>query len=143
VFSLQQVVLEDGTQAPNALETDPPSHPSARITGVYILTTPAAANEAFRAQVGFCRTVPEGAQMAASVSVFTGSTQQVLWTGTLTVTSSLTSIDMPVPTGTTGISLSVANINGASYGDVVWIDPVVEASTAASPSPRPTVTSSL
>ena len=42
-FTLQNAVLEDGTLASDALETGPPSHPNAHITGIYTLANPAAA----------------------------------------------------------------------------------------------------
>ena len=116
-LSLQQVLLEDGTQASAALETDPPSHPSARIAGVYNI--PATANgEVLRAEVGFCSGVTSGAQMRCAV--FVGSSQQPAWSKTLdTSTSQLTSVEVDLPPGTTQITLDVANASPAAYGDVV------------------------
>ena len=127
-LSLQQVPLEDGTQASTALETDPPSHPSARITGVFNI--PATANgEVFRAEVGFCSGVTSGAQMR--YAVFVGSSQQPAWSKTLdTSTSQLTSVEVDLPPGTTQITLDVANASPAAYGDVVRVDPRVEAANA-------------
>jgi hypothetical protein len=138
VLSLQQALLEDGTQASAALETDPPSHPFASITGVY--TIPATASgEVFRAEIGFCSGVTSGAQMRYAVSV--GPSQSPpAWKTLDTSTSQLTPIEMDLPAGTTQITLSIANASPATYGDVVWVDPRVEAANAPSPTPRPTVT---
>ncbi len=138
VLSAQQVLLEDGTQASEALETDPPVHPSAYITGVYHIPA-TATGEVFRAEVGFCSGVTSGAQMR--YAVFVGSSQQPAWSKTLdTSTSQLTPIEVDLPAGTTQITLDVANASPAAYGDFVWVDPRIEAANAPSPSPRPTVT---
>ena len=76
-----------------------------------------------------------------SYAVFVGSSQQPAWSKTLdTSTSQLTPIEVDLPSGTTQITLDVANASPAAYGDVVWVDPRVEAANAPSPSPRPTVT---
>ena len=117
MLSLQQVRLEDNTQASTALETDPPEHPSARITGVYNI--PATADgEVFRAEVGFCSGVTPGAQMRCAVIV--GSSQQPAWSETIdTSTTQLTSVEVDLPPGTTQITLDVANASPAVYGDVV------------------------
>ncbi len=116
VLALQQVRLEDGTQASEALETDPPSHPSASITGVY--TIPATADgEVFRAEIGFCSGVTSGAQMRYAVLV--GSSQQPEWKTLDTSTSQLTPIEVDLPPGTTQITLDIANASPAAYGDVV------------------------
>jgi hypothetical protein len=137
VLSLQQVLLEDGTQASTALETDPPSHPSASITGVYNIPA-TASGEVFRAEVGFCSGVISGAQMRYAVSV--GSSQPPAWNTLDTSTTQLTPIEVDLPAGTTQITLDVANASPAAYSDVVWVDPRVEPANAPSPSPRPTVT---
>ena len=141
VLILQQAVLEDGTEALTALETDPPSGNSGSITGVYALA-PTVGGEVFSAYVGFCQPVASGAQM--TVEVFVGSSQVPAWSGTLTANGQLTPVNVPLDTGTTRIELEVANdVPAAAYGDVVWVDPIVESPNAPPPSPRPTVTSSV
>lgn len=142
VLSLQQVVLEDGTQASKALETNPLGRPSASITGVY--TIPATtAGEVFRAEVGFCWGVASATQMTYKVG-YAGSSEQPGSPEALTSTGRLTSVDVPLPAGTTQITLTVSspNIPGVVYGDVVWVNPRVEAASAPAPSLRPTVTKS-
>ena len=117
VLALQQAVLEDGTEAPTALETDPPSGNSGSMTGVYALA-PTVGGEVFSAYVGFCQPVASGAQM--TVTVFVGSSLQPAWSGTLTASGQLTPVNVPLDTGTTQIELKVANdVPGAAYGDVV------------------------
>jgi hypothetical protein len=140
VLSVQQAVLEDGTQAPTALETDPPSGNSGALTGAYTIA-PTSNGEVFSAEVGFCHSVASGAGMA--VKVFAGSSPQPVWSGTLNVSGQLTQIKVPLNTGTTQIELQIADVTGEAYGDVVWVDPVIESATASAPSPRPSVTSTL
>ena len=140
VLTVQQAVLQDGTQASTALETDPPTQPFGHLVGVYAIPA-TKQGEVFRAEVGFCWGVASGAQVTAEVRV--GSAQQpAAWSQTLTASNGpLTSVNVSLPTGTTQISLEVMTPQGApASGDVVWVDPFVEGANAPSPSPRPTVT---
>lgn len=139
MFTAAQVNLEDNTTASMALETDPPGHVSARITGVY--TFPATTGQdAFRADVGFCFGTASGAQM--EYKVFVGSEPTPAASGTLdTTTGQLTHVEVPLQPGTTQVTLEVDNNPGiAPYADVVWFDPRIEAADAPSPLPRPSFT---
>ena len=65
-------------------------------------------------------------------AVFVGSSQQPAWSETLdTSTSQMISVEVDLPPGTTQITLDVANASPAAYGDVVWVDPRVEAANAS------------
>ena len=134
VFSLQQVALEDDTKASTALETDPPGRRSASITGVYTLS-PTAAGEVFRADVGFCQGVAAGAQMQYQVVV---GSQSSTGPDSCCQHQQLTPVEVDLPAGTTQITLRVSTPRGPN-GDVVWVNPRIEAANAPSPPARPTV----
>ena len=128
VFSLNQVMLEDGTAVSTALETDPPGRPSASIAGSYTLPAPTVAGEVFRASVGFCSGTGTGAQIQYSV-IDDGSPQTPVTSGTLIAGPGqpAKSIDAPVPTGTTKIKLLVSTGNPSpAQAYVVWVDPRIE-----------------
>ncbi len=135
VFTLQQVALEDGTVASKALEIDPPGRPSASISGVYTLPKPTVAGDVFRAEVGFCQGVAAGTQMQYQIVV--GSQPPPPVQTVDASTGQLAPVAIALPTGTTQITLRVMYPNGGQGGDVVWVDPRVEAGTASPPPSRP------
>jgi hypothetical protein len=137
VFSLQQVDLEDGTLASTALETDPPQQEGGYLVGVY--TFPATtASEAFRAGVGFCSGVSSTAEMQYTVSVGTGA-QQIVAQGTPAASAGqLVSVEATLPVGTTQLELNIGNESATSpVGDVIWVDPRIEAVNASPAPSRP------
>ena len=77
-------------------------------------------------------------------AVYVGSSQQPAWSQMLSTSNGqLAAVDVPLAPGTTQVKLEVTTVSGAAYGDVVWVAPRIENASAPSPSPRPTVTSSL
>lgn len=139
MVTLTNAVLVGNALAATALETDPPGRQSASIEGVYTLTNPTTVPEVFRAYVGFCSGTNAAAQMEYQVTV---GSQQPAPPETIAASSGqLASVQVPVPAGTTQITLTVIYGTG-TQGDVVWVDPRIEAPDAPSPSPLPTVASS-
>lgn len=133
VYSLTQVVLEDGTLASTALETDPPGRESASVSGDYMLPAATQGAEDFRAYVGFCGGTGSLNQMRYSVTV---GTQTVASAQVDSSSGQLASVDVPLPPGTTQIDLSVTFM-GANQAGIVWVDPRIEAQNAPPPAPRP------
>ena len=141
VFNETDTMLEYGRVPPTmALETDPPQGSYNSINGVYhIQATPAG--EVFRAEVGFCygqfstsaqeviEVIPSGSPQPQSPS----QTTIYLYVGKLTL------ISVPLNQGTTQLELLVMNTDQPS-AYFVWVDPLVEAATAAAPTAPPTVT---
>jgi hypothetical protein len=142
IYTLNQVQLANGDAVQTALETDPPEHESATVDGVY--TFPATVSgEVFRAYIGFCSGGTPTAQMGYDVTYGPGPSQSPLAEGTISAGSSqLTYVNIVLATGTTQLELVVQNDeNMFPYGDVVWIDPIVESGSASpppSPAPSPT-----
>jgi hypothetical protein len=138
VYGLSQVVLEDGTLAPTALEIVPFDHPSSSMTGVYTLPTPTTAGEVFSAQAGFCYGVPSTTQMQYAVGV--GAQPPAQYQTIDGGTGQLGTVSVPLPAGTTQVTLKVINGSpGTTSGGVFWVDPVIEGPNGPAPSPRVTV----
>jgi hypothetical protein len=127
VYSAIEVPLADQTMASTALEVDPPGHQSSSISGVYTFTTPTVAGEVFSAKVELCQGAAANAQMYYAYSIGSGpATPNAMVTPT-----QIGTINVPLPAGTTTITLSVANgAPGTAYSNVAWVNPVVQAGTA-------------